>query len=210
MQNRRRGLWQNIMGALGRMLNAGGAAEQAAPSVRPEEAPRQEEHFEPLPESRRPEVEERVEDFNEPGPGTTIIDEVFTADITPTGGNITYISSHYTESSNGRQVPVLGRWEVSRPALGDVQDILDETWTTFGRVIVGGMMTKYAGIEMSGWGWKSYVFDRAEVQYVIDHRDERPVVRTAEDLLNALLRQAGDEWSQIDYFQVVNEEDEPS
>lgn len=195
MQNRRRGLLGRLVNLLQRAINAGGAANQPSPPVsREEEIPsEQEQSFQPLPETA--------------GSGPSQQEMFITEEsITPgiVQGNVEYIPGHYTTNKSGGQSRVYGRYRVTAPETGDMQDLLNQSGDTIVTVVVVGMMDRYAGIPI-GKEAASYRIDVNRMNYIMEHTP----ANTMEDALNEYLSQSGDEWVRIDEVNIINKADRP-
>jgi hypothetical protein len=199
---RRQGIFQRIMGALGRLANLGGGAEQAPPPApTPSEPPPQYEQFEQLPQQPAPPPppvpEQEQITFYEPTP------------VYPMGDNTEYIPGHMS-GSNGKN-PIYGRWRVTNPELGDLSDLISKV--PQGRVtfVICGDLEIYANMGVHQNDCKSYAFNTADIDAMLDSQEdsEGNDIEFAQDLINDLLSREGTEFSSISEIQIINKEDDP-
>lgn len=197
MQNRRRGLFQRLQGLFQRMINAGGGGEEPSPPVLREEEPTSaQESFQPLPTRPGPAPEQQEQFIFE--------EETVTPGIVPST-NVEYIPGHYSTGRNGGQYPVYGRYRVTEPALGDMQDLMNESPDREVTVVIIGVMEKYVGYPAYGKEAASYRIDVDRMNYIMEHTP----ANTMEDAINEYLAQAGDEWISISEINIVNKQDRP-
>lgn len=195
MQNRRRGLFQRLQGLFQRMINAGGAAEEPTPPILREEQPRYEqESFQPLPTSGQQQYEEQY-----------VVEETTITPGVIQGSNIEYIPSYYSTGRNGGRYPVYGRYRVSDPALGDVQDLMNTSPDTEVTFVVVGELETYTGYPAMGKSVASYRIDVSRMNYLMSHTP----ADSMEEVMNEYLAQTGDEWTYISQIQIVNKQDRP-
>jgi hypothetical protein len=201
---RRRGIFQRILGAIDRLMNVGGGAEQA-PSPSPEETQptyEQYEQFEPLP-SQPQEL---------PPPPQQVEEEVTITEVTPTfsmGDNTEYKPGHMS-GPNGKN-PVYGRWRVTDPELGDISDIINKVPQGRITVVVCGQLEIYVNTGVHGPGCRNYIFETEDIQDLLDSQidSEGHRIEFVQDLVNELLVRDNTTFSSVSEFNILNKEDDP-
>ena len=194
MQNRRRGLFQRLQGLFQRMIGTGGAVERPSPPVSREEEISG-ESFQPLPSGPAPlpEQEEQV----------IVEEETITPGVVG-GSNVEYIPGHYTTNRNGGQSVVYGRYRVSDPETGDLEDLMYQPGTSEVTILIVGWTITYAGYAI-GKDAASYRVDVSRMQYIL----EKTPANTIEDAFNEYLAQEGTEWETITEINILNKSDRP-